>query len=482
MVTKPDNPVLKGYDFQDWYFEPVFSQEHIWDFDNIVKGNMTLFAEWKPIEYTVLFNVNGNTDGSMELQIITYNRHTALMPSNFKKTGHIFAGWSNVQNPEPPSEHERYADRQFIVNLTDSPGTVTLWAQWIEIPVDGLSFIVSFDSMGGSYVRPQIIPAGDTAEPPAEEPARFGYEFVDWYDDEDLTSLYDFTSPVDDHIILYAKWDPITYQVLYDTPGADPPHPVLSIHTFGVSRNLASAPTRQGFKFWYWEADGNIYQDEQEVLDLISIQNGSITYITLKAVWRLAEFTVTFNLMGGGPPIDPVQVDRGDTISDPDADIDRVIKSNRLGHTLEGWYESLAHPDELWDFDKDEVFGNTTLYAKWEPIIYTVQYRPNGGGGEMFSHSYKFGIPEKLRTNPFTPLAGQIFAGWSLVFDGQVVYGNEATVYLPMHGDGEPLQLFAQWISALLNTFTVVYIGNEVMIKACGCWYTVGVRKNNCRL
>lgn len=66
--------------------------------------------------------------------------------------------------------------------------------------------------------------------------------------------------------------------------------------------------------------------------------------------------TVTFET-NGGSAMDPVIAQYGETVARP---ADPV----RAGYHLEGWYSDLDL-QTAWDFDKDVVRGNMTLYAKW---------------------------------------------------------------------------------------------------------------------
>jgi len=67
------------------------------------------------------------------------------------------------------------------------------------------SYIVSFESNGGSYVSSQTVDSGDRAYRPTD-PTRSGYTFDDWYSDPWLTTMYNFYSEVTEDITLYAGW------------------------------------------------------------------------------------------------------------------------------------------------------------------------------------------------------------------------------------------------------------------------------------
>jgi len=68
---------------------------------------------------------------------------------------------------------------------------------------------VTFDSNGGEKVEPITGTLYGTVEAPAD-PYREGYEFLGWYTDKALKNTYDFATPLQGDLLLYAKWRPIT--------------------------------------------------------------------------------------------------------------------------------------------------------------------------------------------------------------------------------------------------------------------------------
>jgi len=74
---------------------------------------------------------------------------------------------------------------------------------------DGIQIVwrplVTFESNGGSKVISQRIDYGSAAIEP-EPPVKQGFIFGGWYENRNLTRLYDFNRPVIQSIILYAKW------------------------------------------------------------------------------------------------------------------------------------------------------------------------------------------------------------------------------------------------------------------------------------
>ena len=68
------------------------------------------------------------------------------------------------------------------------------------------TWLVSFNSMGGSVVQSQSVADGELATEPAA-PTKTGFTFGGWYSDLDLTVAWDFsTDTVESDMMLYAKW------------------------------------------------------------------------------------------------------------------------------------------------------------------------------------------------------------------------------------------------------------------------------------
>ena len=68
-------------------------------------------------------------------------------------------------------------------------------------------------------------------------------------------------------------------------------------------------------------------------------------------------YTVSFNMMGHGSAIAPIDVAKGAKIVAPTAPTDENF-------AFAGWYKENTLSN-AWDFDNDVVAANTTLYAKW---------------------------------------------------------------------------------------------------------------------
>ena len=86
-VIKPENPVKEGYTFVEWQLNG-----QTYDFNSIVKSNITLTAVWeeKNIKYKITFDSQGGT--SVASQAVD-NNNRVIKPENPVKEGYTFVEW-----------------------------------------------------------------------------------------------------------------------------------------------------------------------------------------------------------------------------------------------------------------------------------------------------------------------------------------------------------------------------------------------------
>lgn len=65
---------------------------------------------------------------------------------------------------------------------------------------------VTFNTNGGNAIPSQEVYAGGQAAQPTD-PTKSGFAFVNWYSDEELTTLFDFSSAINNDTTLYAKFN-----------------------------------------------------------------------------------------------------------------------------------------------------------------------------------------------------------------------------------------------------------------------------------
>lgn len=114
--------------------------------------------------------------------------HTLVEPV---RTGYEFLGW--------------YLDEELTEEVTElnqeEHGVVMVFAKWQVIP-----YTVTYEKNGGMGMSSASAVYNTPVYEPAD-PVKDGYEFGGWYEDEELTELFDFdqTMPAENFTI-YAKW------------------------------------------------------------------------------------------------------------------------------------------------------------------------------------------------------------------------------------------------------------------------------------
>lgn len=136
--------------------------------------------------YTIVFDGNGNTGGSMARQVIPSSAGKKLSANKFKKTGYRLAGWST----DPEGSEEIYADKEMFPGTKGSylcGTTVILYAQW-EAVTYSITYKLNGGRMDSKAENPELysytIETGFDLD--SVEPERDGYTFVGWYTDKDL--------------------------------------------------------------------------------------------------------------------------------------------------------------------------------------------------------------------------------------------------------------------------------------------------------
>jgi uncharacterized repeat protein (TIGR02543 family) len=507
-ATRPD-PSRIGYIFVDWYDD----EGNEYDFDTPVFENITLYAGWKPITYTVIYDRNAdNAEGKdMDPSNHIYDKDGFLTKNEFTRPGYDFAGWKTLDGEEFTSD-----EPITVRNLTATDGDiVTLYAIWVTEPY----YVIyhANDGTGATEKFPFICDIDQKLINPFFWPdyTLEGWEWreegVVFPDGAEVRNLAEPGKTVD----LYAIRKLNQYNVLFIPNGGEPvpiPNPRTLDH--GDLVDPPDPMTRGEYTFGGWYTDNTIFTNRW-VLDKDRVTSD----ITLYARWYSI---VTFDANGAtsGTAPSPIEVNAdtsikipnqgnlirtGNTFGDwnerydgmgephkpgdnftPTKDtilyakwtLNRYIVSfipnggtpvpipnpqevahgepvpqppvTKTGYTFNGWYRDAAFTT----IATGTVTGNITLYAKWTPKTYTIVYDKNAadaiGGTPSSTHTYdKEG--ERLTPNGYTRTGGYTFDGWK---DGNgTPYTDNQLVKNLSSEDGAVVILYAQWKEGYTVTF-----------------------------
>lgn len=185
---------------------------------------MTLYAVWGE-GYTITFD----SDGGSHVKSQTVIKNTkAVKPADPTKEHNKFLGW--------------YLDDNLFDFDNEITSDITLKAKWLP------SYLVEFDSKGGSEVASQYVEPGSKVNKPAD-PTKTGNKFLGWYLNGDL---FDFNTVISSDITLTAEWLQL-YVVAFDTAGGSVV-PAQYVEP-GATAVKPADPTRSGYEFvgWYYK-------------------------------------------------------------------------------------------------------------------------------------------------------------------------------------------------------------------------------------
>ena len=379
---KPHNNILTlrgalftraGYTQVGW--ATVDGGEKVYDFEDIYTKNeaLTLYPVWNTNKYTITFDTNGGS----EIAPITQDYGTQIAaPANPTRKGYTFKGWDKEIPETMPAEN------------------ITVKAQW-EIN----QYTITFDTNGGSEIAPITQDYGTEITAPAN-PTRKGYTFKGW--DKEIPK----TMPAE-NITLKAQWEINQYTITFDTNGGSEIAPITQ--DYGTEITAPDKPTRKGYTFKGWD---------KEIPETMPAEN-----ITVKAQWKINQYTIAFDT-NGGSEIAPITQDYGTEITAP-------ANPTRKGYTFKGWDKEIP---------KTMPAENITLKAQWEINQYTITFDTNGGS-EIAPITQDYGTEITAPDKPTRK--GYTFKGWD----------KEIPETMP----AENITVKAQWE---INQYTITFDTN----------------------
>ncbi|MBQ3824749.1 MAG: InlB B-repeat-containing protein, partial [Spirochaetaceae bacterium] len=284
-------------------------------------------------KFRVYFNSNGGSN--VESQLIAYCK-SATKPDDPIREYYTFAGWYSDSTLE--------TEYDFDSEITAS---IVLYAKWILAVAE-----VRFNSLGGSNVPIQYVKTGEKATEPAI-PKREGYAFNYWCTDSTLTNEFDFNTPINNNIVLYAKWGLMCLVKFVSNGGSDVEEQTVSI---GGKVIYPITPTKENYEFSAWCTDNDL----TEVFDFSTSIHQNIT---LYARYTQIYNDVYFDSMGGSS-VASQKVKIGSKATLPEA-------PTKDGYTFNYWCTDSACTNQF-NFLTTPINAPLTLYAKWSTAYFDV--------------------------------------------------------------------------------------------------------------
>ena len=376
-----------AYSFEGWYDDREFSGEPITILDTSRAEDVTLYAKWIPIEYSITYNLNGGTFDTEYPENFDISKRVALV--NPIRNGYTFEGWHFKEDFSDDSVSE--------IPLGSSESKV-LYAKWNLI-----KYTITYNLNSGQFDSES--PGLYTIESDTFElikPSREHYVFEGWYEDKECTK-----TPVKKiqkgsvgNIILYAKWDLYEYSITYYLNGGS--FNSEYAHSYNITDSVALiTPVFEGHEFLGW------YTNESfEGESFSEIPSGSFGNKKFYARWKWQDFTITYELNGGifnSNCTEKYNVET-ETIS--------LLHPMKEGFLFEGWYTNNSFDGDIVSEIPKGSHKNITLYAKWRYESYSINY--SLGDGEFLTQ-----VPNEYRESidlqdviPYSKK--EVFKGWYL--------------------------------------------------------------------
>ena len=344
-VTAPAAPTKTGYSFNGW--NPALPSV-------FPAADKTVVAQWKINQYTITFD----TDGGTAIAPITQDYQSAITkPSDPTKEGYTFAGWDQAIPDIMPAE-----------NITRK----ALWTVG--------RYNITFDTDGGTAIVPINQDYGTNVTAPAN-PTKTGYTFDGW--DKEIPSIM----PAE-NVVIKAKWKINQYTITFDTDGGSAISPITQDYNTAITK--PSDPTKDGSSFSGWD---------KEIPALMPAEN-----MTIKALWEVGKYTITFDT-DGGTAVAPISQEYGTPVTAP-------ANPTKVGYTFVGWDQEI--PTSM-------PAGSFTIKAQWKINQYTITFDTDGGSTiNPITQDYNTAI-----TKPSDPTKdGSVFVGWDKEIPTLMPAGN----------------------------------------------------------
>lgn len=251
------------------------------------------------------------------------------------------------------------------------------------------TWLVTFDSAGGSAVTSKVVAEGSSVTRPTDPVNENGKTFAGWYADVEKTALYDFDKPVTGSFTLYADWADTAYQIAFKGEHADA---VIS----GIS------------------VPGAVVRDENGKLTFsVDVENGyELAEVSAKAISpdNVWDGTIAEGFAGGkGIKSDPYLISNASELAYLAKIVNENTGGNEYTNVSYGKYYKLTASIDLNNIEWTPIgdglnskaysfYGNFDGDGHMIANLYIDQPEKNGQGlfGSVYTYYEKYGIINNL--------------------------------------------------------------------------------------
>lgn len=484
-LTLP-NATKEGFTLNGWY-----NDKELWTEEKAVKGNLKLTARWDEVSYIITFIV----DGKSYYETVKHNEMPEFslgepVKPNTSTEEYVFAGWQpTIEKATKNTTYVAKFDttiRKFNVNLSSnlSGGTILGQGKYefgtnatISVtPKIGYTFLgwyysddtlfttqesFSINNINKDYnlvakfeLIENTISYFNTKSATNTNPTKInitmneialsplsldGYNFVGWFTSlEGGQKVNSINTALLTDVILYARWELITYTINYNLSGGT--NNVYNPSTYTIESPTISlaAPTKDEDNFLGWTGTGL-----SATTMVVIIPNGSFGNRTYNAVWSGGVKVITLIADDIELTDHSILANAGDAITLPIVDGKNY---GMAGYIVSKWKNIYGEEVTLNSMPNE----NTTIYGSFEYFL---------GFGFM---PYKEKFDAATSTSYFSPLNIDSFDELVALVEYSCFYNKSYIYFAPKYKSLTQDQLKTEISSALNkskypNTYSFSY-------------------------
>lgn len=463
-----------GYSFAGWATSPAGSAAiddcGTVDLADCLSGRIRiLYATWSPNLHTISFDSAGGTP--VDPVVCLYGQVPAL-PADPTRLFYVFSGW-NPKIPDTMPDEDlfltarwkltdqqygltaRYYENEFEWDNINS--TFSTWLQSEETLLN--EFLKMEPSLTTNTMDWGLALESGNSNPTNKYHGVYGNSarnnfniLLTGYLKIENGGTYSFASRGDDGLILYIDGTLVSQNLMHYWRHDDDGWIECFSRVDGSGTiNLARGYHRICIVACEWDGDQSLWVQWKKPGD------EALTPLPQTMLFRecpsnsiqprtgCGSLTVQFSANGGSGQMAPVSLDwfwGGAELP--------TCSFSKNGYGFAGWALSSDGAIELTDGETltRNIFNrfqssNVTLFARWSPGSYMVQFDANGGTGTMPDIDFWSDVPQKLTRNAFAK-RGMRFIGWATNETDEVVFADGETV-CNLAAIGEKVILRAVW-------------------------------------
>ena len=462
------NASKTGRTFKGWYSEAAFTNQ-VTEIATGSTGDISLYAKYSD-EYTLQLS---DVDFSGR-EITAYTNTTEkniIIPDNFNDVPVTDIGEGAFQNNQltqvsiPNSVtfigKNAFSDNTGLTSFnlpTHYQGSSYPWSNGKksgdEITDFALSYELDEDSKGDAvdFTITYTLDGGtNDANNPADytvetatitlaDASKDGYTFEGWYSDAAFTADNEATEIATGstgNVILYAKFDAITYDITYTLDGGTNAANNPADYTVETATITLADASKDGYTFEGWYSDA-AFTTDNEVTEIATGSTGPKEFFAKFS--DAITYDISYTLDGGtnaaNNPADYTVETATITLAD----------ASKNSYTFEGWYSEAAFTNQVTEIATGST-GDVILYAKFDAITYDISYTLDGGTNAA-NNPADYTVETATITLAEASKEGYTFEGWY----SEAAFTNQVTEIAT--GSTGDVVLFAKYSEIALGIYT----------------------------